>query len=265
MINDADATGLFYDELEFKIYCIFKQYFFKQNQTGAGMLDVQNIHPSLWRASQLAASHRATINTGWAGLNQQLPGQGWPCGAITELCLPQPGVGELRLLRPALALCPPRQQIVLINCPFIPNAQCWANWSLLQKHPLLWVNTQSLSNTLWAAEQTLRHDACAALLCWLPKGVTSKHLRRLGIAAQGTQALCFLFNRLHQLQQPSPVPLRIGLQPAPQGLQLHIAKRQGPACHTPVMVALTDLPRLSATALRPAHVVSHALYQPVFH
>lgn len=229
------------------------------------MLNVQDIHPALWRASQLAASHRATISTGWAGLNQQLPGKGWPCGAITELCLPQPGVGELRLLRPALAQCPPKQQIVLINCPFMPNAQCWANWSLLHNHPLLWVNSQSLPDILWAAEQTLRHDACAALLCWLPKGVSSKQLRRLGIAAQGTQALCFLLNHVNQLQQPSPAPLRIGVHPAPQGLQLHIAKRQGPACHAPVMVALNDLPRRPTATPHPAPVVSHALYQPVFH
>jgi protein ImuA len=33
----------------------------------------------------------------------QLPGGGWPQGVVTELLLPHPGVGELRLLAPALA------------------------------------------------------------------------------------------------------------------------------------------------------------------
>lgn len=233
-------------------------------QNKSHLINAQDIHPALWRASQLAGGHSQTINTGWPDLNQQLPGQGWPCGALTELCLAQHGIGELRLLRPALAQCPSQQQIVLINCPFMPHAQCWANWSLAGNHPLLWVKTSTLQNTLWAAEQTLRHNACAALLCWLP-ACSPRHLHRLNVAAQGSEALCFFFSSLQSLRQPSPVPLRIALKPDPQGLGLHIAKRQGPSCNRPVVLALNDFPRVLMPRIPYVKVASHALDQPVFH
>jgi hypothetical protein len=35
-------------------------------------------------------------------LSAELPGGGWPVGALVELLLQQAGVGEVRLLRPAL-------------------------------------------------------------------------------------------------------------------------------------------------------------------
>jgi len=60
-------------------------------------------HPSLWRASQLGGSTLRVTASGFAVLDAELPGGGWPHGALTELLLPQPGIGELRLLAPALA------------------------------------------------------------------------------------------------------------------------------------------------------------------
>ena len=66
------------------------------------------LHPAVWRASQLGAGAQATSPSGFAALDADLPGGGWPHGVLTELLLPQPGIGELRLLAPALAaLSPP--------------------------------------------------------------------------------------------------------------------------------------------------------------
>jgi multiple antibiotic resistance protein len=45
----------------------------------------------------------AVVPTGFAALDAQLPGGGWPCGVLTELLLAQPGVGEMRLLAPVMA------------------------------------------------------------------------------------------------------------------------------------------------------------------
>lgn len=69
----------------------------------AAWLDPEALHPALWRAHQLGRSDRAGLPTGFAALDAELPGAGWPVGALTELLLPHPGVGELRLLAPALA------------------------------------------------------------------------------------------------------------------------------------------------------------------
>ncbi|MEG2898906.1 MAG: cell division protein, partial [Massilia sp.] len=38
------------------------------------------LHPSLWRASQLAHADTRCIDTGHATLSGQLPGGGWPGG-----------------------------------------------------------------------------------------------------------------------------------------------------------------------------------------
>ena len=65
------------------------------------------LHPSLWRASQIGGAAQRTTASGFDALDAQLPGGGWPHGTLTELLLAQAGVGELRLLAPALAALAP--------------------------------------------------------------------------------------------------------------------------------------------------------------
>jgi len=60
-------------------------------------------HPAVWRASQIGGAARRVTTSGFAALDAELPGGGWPHGVLTELLLPEPGIGELRLLAPALA------------------------------------------------------------------------------------------------------------------------------------------------------------------
>lgn len=63
----------------------------------------QALHPAVWRASQLGGGAQPVSPSGFAALDVELPGGGWPHGVLTELLLPQPGIGELRLLAPVLA------------------------------------------------------------------------------------------------------------------------------------------------------------------
>ncbi|MBE0549022.1 MAG: hypothetical protein IH627_15505, partial [Rubrivivax sp.] len=63
----------------------------------------ENLHPALWRAHQVARPHDVVVPSGHADLDAQLPGGGWPARVLTELLLSHAGVGELRLLAPALA------------------------------------------------------------------------------------------------------------------------------------------------------------------
>jgi cell division inhibitor SulA/protein ImuA len=63
---------------------------------------LESIHPALWRGSQLARAHGKYVDTGYAALSVELPGGGWPLGTLVELLVQQPGVGEVRLLQPAL-------------------------------------------------------------------------------------------------------------------------------------------------------------------
>src|SRR5471030_1257360 len=83
--------------------------------------NVEDIHPALWRGSQLAHARGKTVDTGYAALSAELPGGGWPLGTLVELLVQQPGIGEIRLLRPALAALSQRT-IALVMPPHLPNA-----------------------------------------------------------------------------------------------------------------------------------------------
>jgi protein ImuA len=191
------------------------------------------IHPALWRAASLHAPRQATVSTGFSGLDQELPGRGWPLGTLTELACDQPGIGEINLLRPALASLPQRR-IMLVQPPGEPCIHCCINWRLDWRR-LLWIAPRSASDALWAAEQVLRHDDQAILLCWIARA-PSTALRRLHLAARRGAALFFLMRPAATLQQPSAAPLRLHLRPSGQGLEISVAKRQGPLCDHPVPI-----------------------------
>ena len=53
------------------------------------------LHPSIWRASQLARAHIRCVDTGHASLSNQLPGGGWPLSSLINLMIKQPGIGEV--------------------------------------------------------------------------------------------------------------------------------------------------------------------------
>jgi hypothetical protein len=82
------------------IYTVFPRITMTQ---ASSSIEPEELHPSLWRASQLARNHTACVDTGHLSLSQQLPGSGWPKGMLVDLLLQQPGIGEIRLLAPALA------------------------------------------------------------------------------------------------------------------------------------------------------------------
>ena len=82
------------------------------------------LHPGLWRASQIGGAPRRTTASGFAALDAELPGGGWPHGVLTELLLPQAGVGELRLLAPALAAVAPAVPLAVA-----PAATWSATWA----------------------------------------------------------------------------------------------------------------------------------------
>ena len=42
----------------------------------------------LWRGDEFGAPAASVLPTGFARLDAELPGGGWPCGALTELLQP---------------------------------------------------------------------------------------------------------------------------------------------------------------------------------
>lgn len=204
----------------------------------------ESIHPALWRATQLARPAGATVPTGFPALDNALPGRGWPVGQLIEIMLDQPGCGELQLFRHALKLQSPERSVVLVQPPHPPCIQAWANWQLAPER-LLWLQTAHLADTLWATEQVLRHNCCAAVFCWA-HAIRPASLRRLQLLARQSDTLCVVLRPESVQNQPSPAILRLAIQPCRQGIQLHIIKRQGAVALEPLILQLHASHRAAA-------------------
>jgi protein ImuA len=196
---------------------------------------LESLHPALWRASQLARGHTRCVDTGHLALSNQLPGGGWPMGTMVDLMVQQPGIGEMRLLAPALKKVAGRR-VVLLQPPHTPQAIALAGLGL-PPSSLLWLRAERTADSLWAAEQVLRSGSCGALVFWPDNRsssarqahVRAESLRRLHLAAQHGETLFFLMRPLAAAEDPSPAPLRLSIRPAPGGIDIGFVKRQGPA------------------------------------
>ena len=200
------------------------------------ILSPEDLHPSLWRASQLAHSNARCIETGHPTLSSQLPGGGWPTGTLIDLLPQQCGIGELRLLRPAL-LKVAKRRIVLLQPPHAPQALALAAMGLSPSQ-LIWIRSSRSTDALWAAEQVLRSGSCGALLFW-QSHARGETLRRLHLAAQSAETLFFMLRPLAAAQDSSPAPLRLSLRPAVGGLEIGFIKRRGPQRDAPLFLPLT--------------------------
>jgi hypothetical protein len=205
-------------------------------------LDVVLQHPAIWRGNQYAKVAISSIATGFAALDAQLPGGGWPRAALTELLASHQGIGELRLLAPALArLSQEERWLVLIAPPHRPYAPGFEARGV-DLARLVVVNTRSDAETLWTAERCLRSTACAAVLAW-PSAAPERALRRLQAAAEEGKGMGVVFGPTRNAAQPSPAPLRIQLSPQRNRLELQILKRRGGGWAAPVSIGFDPLAR----------------------
>ncbi len=218
-------------------------------------------HPGVWRVAESAPAG-ATLPTGFDRLDARTGG-GWPRDTLVELLLPAPGIGEFRLLLPALqGLCvpepaAPRRWVAWIDPPHLPYAPALAGAGLDPAQMLI-VHTKGgrghslrsfpreqgqsalparaknegnvpCSFSAWAVEQALRSRACAAALAWVD-ALDDRALRRLKLAAEEGGSLGVLFRPLRCARDPSPAALRLALEPRGDGgLDVAVLKGRGSA------------------------------------
>lgn len=181
----------------------------------------------VWRGDRLAALDGQAQASGLDTLDAQLPGGGWPRGALVELLSATRAIGEISLLLPALRAVVDEAPIAIVAPPACAHAPAWAaHFPLAQ---LLWV-TAADEDIAWSTEQLLGSGALGAVLAWLPARVDNKTLRRLQLAAEGCRSLAFMFRDESCARVASPAPLRLALVGSPDGLRVDILKRRGPPC-----------------------------------
>src|SRR4051812_4088180 len=184
-------------------------------------------HPSVWRGRSRAAVE--TFPTGFAALDAGLPGGGWPRHGLIEVLTPQPGVGELCLLLPALAALSqltPARWCTWICPPHEPFAPALGEHGVALDRMLV-VRTHL---PLWAHEQALRSGACAIAFAWLPRA-SPRAIRRLQLAAEQGRTLGVLYRSQRFATEASPAMLRVSLEPTvsagKQGARVTLIKSRG--------------------------------------
>lgn len=194
-------------------------------------------HPGIWRGNQRAQTAEDALPTGYAALDELLPGGGWPRGALTEVLIERQGIGELRLLTPTLArLSEADGWLAWVAPPYVPYAAALAAVGIKLER-LVVAKPQSEADAWWTAEQALRSGACGALLAWL-RAADERRMRRLQLAAETGHTWGVLFRHARAAQDRSPAALRLLLEPAEDGLAVTILKRRGGPVSKPAFVAM---------------------------
>jgi len=181
----------------------------------------------VWRGGRTAQGVSSAQPTGFAPLDQRLPGGGWSRGVLTEILTTAEGGGELQLVLPALvALSAAGRRIVWLAPPHLPFAPALAAAGIDLRNVVL-VRPPRRREVPWAAEQVLRARACHALLLWC-RELRYAELRRLAVAADTSETLVMLFRPQQAAQAASPAALRLALAPAGNELDVRILKCRGP-------------------------------------
>lgn len=196
-------------------------------------------NPAIWRGNGVARVDRPGIPTGYAQLDEALPEQGWPPGALTEILVRDEGVGELSLLLPALSrLGDEGRSAVLVAPPYRPFARAWEA-ACVRLERLLIVEAEGAEQS-WAAEQALRSGACGIVLVWggIQKALDYRALQRLNLAAAQGATPCMLYRPAHAGAMPSAAPLRLSLSAEAGELAVRILKRRGTPLPAPIRINL---------------------------
>lgn len=186
-------------------------------------------HPGLWRAGALAREVDA-LPTGFEILDRHLPGGGWPRAGLSELMLPSAGIGELRLLLPALkALSRQNRWIAWVNPPFIPYAPAFTAAGVDIRKILL-IHPRTHKDALWSLERATRSGTCSAALAWLDeRELRTKDTQRLQVAARQGGTLSWLFRPERARTENSLAELRLAAVPDADRnvLKISVCKRRG--------------------------------------
>ncbi len=200
-------------------------------------MDIEELlqDPRIWSARTSQIQWRGgVLATGIDPLDNALPGGGWPLGALTEVFLDHYGIGELKLLMPALAALsrqPTTDEalsgwIAWIAPPFVPYAPALASYGVDLSRVLLVHPNANAKDCLWATEQALRSGSCAAVLAWVDQADDTA-LRRLQLAAEEGGCWGIIFRPAQSVHQNSPAALRLKLSASAQGVDVQILKCRG--------------------------------------
>ena len=121
------------------------------------------------------------------------------------------------------SLCHLSQQspLTFIAPPYLPYAPAFQQAGVELAQLTIIDNDITAEDIWWSAEKILRHPQCGAVLVW-PKQFNANRIRRLQLAASSANNFGVLFRCGSPLE--TPVPLRLKLSRAPDGLLIQLLK-----------------------------------------
>ena len=193
-------------------------------------LDDVLARPDVWRGDRLASASTPALASGFAALDAELPGGGWPRGGLSEVLSGQSGIGELSIIMPALRQMHRQQRPTLLVAP--PHALCAPGWFAAGVDPahLFVVAPHTVRDALWAVEQALASGALGAVVYWSAQ-IGAAQVRRLEVAVSRSDTLAWLLRPLRAQNEASPSALRLRLGAGPRGsIAVDLLKRRGTPC-----------------------------------
>ncbi len=193
--------------------------------------------PDVWRGDALAAAPLPGLASGFAELDAELPGHGWPRNGLAEILVEQNGLGELTLLLPMLARLSAEELawVIFVAPPHLLHAPALEAGGVALSR-LLIVGSPG-RDAAWACERALETEGVGTVVAWLPE-IRPVQLRRLQMAAEQRHTLLCAFRPSTAAQQASPAPLRLALAGDHDHLRVRILKRRGQPLERPVSLAI---------------------------
>lgn len=178
----------------------------------------------LWQGNTTSRPETG-LSTGFPELDQVLPGNGWPRGALIEMVVPYWGIGELRLLLPAMIdLNRQRRQIVWIAPPYLPYAPALKRAGLDLQYVL--VVDASSGNISWAMERLLYTESCGMVLAW-PVTLSDLETRRLQLAGAAGGSIGVVLHTRAARWRAASAATRLRLDPLEDALSVSVVKARG--------------------------------------
>lgn len=185
-------------------------------------LIIQQYSPPAWKRGADPAG-RDVLATGFAALDQLLPGGGWPRGALTEILVDGGGAGELGLLLPALAGAD--KGVALVAPPLLPFAPALAAAGI-DLEPVWLVQPVADKHRLWTVDQLLRSAAFGVVVGWAD-AMDHHQSRRLQLAAEQGGAVAFVVRDRAFQSHISAASVRVSIQLSATHMTLDLFKCRG--------------------------------------
>lgn len=221
----------------------------------------------VWSASNAAqrtAVASQYLSSGFPVFDQQVGG--WPASGLVELQPSAMGIGELRLILPALSLLTESQNSDSLN-PSTKKLQVWLpSGAQLMPHGLgsalasqtLVMKALPHTDALWVLDTLLQSGVCGSVVCWL-SGLEPAQAKRLQLAAKEHGTLVFCIQSNVRQQNSLPISMRLRLEPTKNGLSLDVFKRQNAYSVEPFYLDFASVaPSLyQRTRISEAHAYQH--------